>query len=131
MLSKAGYATLIPVKNMTRAINFYTEKLGAKLTYRGEGEMKNFWASLKLGKEDFWLVNPDEKEKRALAYSVFLVKNIKSQVKELEGKGVKFEPGEAMGEKSKVSGPIVTDPNGASAFFKDSEGNLLMIFQGM
>lgn len=129
MLSKAGYATLLPVKNMSRAIRFYTEKLGATLTYRGEGDMKDFWASVKLGKEDFWLVSPDEQEKRELAYSVFYVKNIKREVKELEGKGVKFRPGEKMGPGSKVEGPIAYDPSGASAFFKDSEGNLLMLWQ--
>ncbi|MDA4128227.1 MAG: VOC family protein [Thaumarchaeota archaeon] len=129
MLSKAGYATLIPVKKMSRAIKFYTDMLGGKLVYRGEGEMKDFWASVKLGKEDFWLVTPQKWEKRELSYSAFLVKNIKRTVKELQGKGVKFEPGEKMGKESKVVGPITYVPSGASAFFKDSEGNLLMVWQ--
>jgi catechol 2,3-dioxygenase-like lactoylglutathione lyase family enzyme len=60
MFSKAGYATLLPVKDMDRAIRFYTEALGGKLTYRGEGEMKDFWASVKLGKEAFWLIAPEK-----------------------------------------------------------------------
>jgi catechol 2,3-dioxygenase-like lactoylglutathione lyase family enzyme len=129
MFSKAGYATLVPIKDMDRALRFYTEKLGAKLTYRGEGDMKDYWASVKLGKEDFWLITPEKREKRELAYSAFLVKDIKGAVKELKGKGVKFLPGEKMGEESKVEGPITFEPSGASAFFKDSEGNLLMVWQ--
>jgi catechol 2,3-dioxygenase-like lactoylglutathione lyase family enzyme len=129
MFSKSGYATLIPVKKMDRAIKFYTESLGAKLTYRAEGDMKDFWASIKFGREDFWLVAPETQEKRDLAYSVFLVKNIKAAVKELQKKGVKFEPGEKMGKESRVEGPITFEASGASAFFKDSEGNLLMVWQ--
>ena len=49
MFSRAEFATLIPVKNMSRAVGFYTKKLGGTLTYRGEGDMKDYWASLKIG----------------------------------------------------------------------------------
>jgi predicted enzyme related to lactoylglutathione lyase len=131
-LSQVGkHATLVPVKNMDRALKFYTETIGGKVTYRMEGEMKDFWASAKIGGADFWFVSPEEKEKRALAYSVFVVDDIKAVVSDLKGKGVKFNRGEKMGADSKVDGPITTSPAGASAFFKDTEGNLLMLWQGM
>jgi predicted enzyme related to lactoylglutathione lyase len=129
MLSSTGYATIIPIKKMSRAIRFYTESLGGKLLYRGEEEMKDFWAAVKVGKADFWLVAPEKREKRELSYSVFFVKNIKKAVKDLQKSGVKFEPGEKMGEGSRVEGPIVYDSYAASAFFKDTEGNLLMVWQ--
>jgi len=129
MAFKADYATLIPVKNMTRAIRFYTQKLGGRLLYRGEGDMKDFWASMKVGKEEFWLVSPEQQEKRELAYSVFVVKDIRKAVTELQGKGVRFLPGEKMGKESRVEGPMTFERSGASAFFKDSEGNLLMVWQ--
>jgi catechol 2,3-dioxygenase-like lactoylglutathione lyase family enzyme len=129
VFSKSGYATLIPVKNMRRAVKFYTDALGGKVLYRGEGEMKDSWASVKVGKESFWLVAPEKVEKRELAYSVFLVKDIKGAVEELEGRGVRFQPGEKMGKDSRVEGPITHEGSGASAFFKDSEGNLLMLWQ--
>jgi predicted enzyme related to lactoylglutathione lyase len=131
MFSEAGYATLITVKDMDRAIKFYTKSLGGKLTYRGEGQMKDFWASVKLGREEFWLITPQKQEKRTLAYSTFLVKDIKAVVKELREKGVKFTRAEKMSKETKVQGPIAWDPFGASAFFKDSEGNLLMIWQNI
>jgi predicted enzyme related to lactoylglutathione lyase len=129
MFSSAGYATLIPVRNMSRAVKFYTDTLGGKLTFRGEGDMKESWASVKLGKEDFWLTKPENWEKRTLSYSVFLVKNIKGVVNELQGKGVKFQKAEKMSKETKVEGPIAYESFGASAFFKDSEGNLLMVWQ--
>jgi len=133
MLDKASFATLVVVKNMDRAVNFYTKKLGGKLQMRAEGEMKNMWASIKVGKEDFWMIRPPgpAPKKLDLAYSTFIVKDIKKEVADLRKKGIRFQKGEKMGEDSKVDGPIVTDPFGATAFFNDSEGNLLMLWQGV
>ena len=123
----SGHATLIPVKDMDRAVKFYKTCLGAKVVYR----MKDFWASIKLSGCDFWLVAPGKWEKRELAYSVFMVEDIKAAVSDLKEKGVKFNKGEKMGDGSKVEGPITYSKEGNTAFFKDSEGNLLMLFQGM
>ena len=131
MLSKVSkHATLIPVRNMDRAVKFYTSTLGGKLLHRMEGEMKDFWASVKVSGSEFWLVSPEEREKRELAYSVFMVDDIKGAVGELKEKGVKFNRGEKSDKDSRVEGPITYDSAGAAAFFKDSEGNLLMLFQG-
>jgi catechol 2,3-dioxygenase-like lactoylglutathione lyase family enzyme len=129
-LSQAGkHATLIPVRNMDRAVKFYTETLGGKLLLRMEGEMKDFWASLQVSGCEFWLVSPEEKEKRELAYDVFMVEDIKAAVSQLKGKGVRFNRGEKTTKDSRVEGPITYDSVGAMAFFKDSEGNLLMLYQ--
>jgi len=116
---------------MDRAVKFYTEKLGGKLLHRMEGDMKDFWASVAVSGSEFWLVSPEEQEKRELAYSVFMVDDIKSVVGLLKEKGVKFNRGEKTGKDSRVEGPITHDSTGSTAFFKDSEGNLLMLFQGM
>jgi catechol 2,3-dioxygenase-like lactoylglutathione lyase family enzyme len=116
---------------MDRAVKFYTSTLGGKLLHRMEGEMKDFWASVKVSGSEFWLVSPEEREKRELAYSAFMVDDMKGVVAELKKKGVKFNRGEKTGKESRVEGPITYDSTGASAFFKDSEGNLLMLFQGM
>ena len=129
--SDSRFATLIPVRSMGRAIKFYTQALGGKLMYRGEGKMRDYWASVRLGREEFWLITPQTREKRSLAYSTFLVKDIRAVVKELKKKGVKFQPAEKMSKESKLEGPISRESFGASAFFKDSEGNLLMIWQNI
>jgi catechol 2,3-dioxygenase-like lactoylglutathione lyase family enzyme len=128
-LSDARLATLVTIKDMDRAIKFYTKTLGGKLLHRGEGEMKDWWASVKVGRNEFWLVAPDTKEKRTLAYSTFVVKDIRSVVDDLKARGVKFSRAERTSKETKIEGPIASDSFGAEAFFKDSEGNLLMVWQ--
>ncbi len=131
MLSDTStHATLVSVRNMDRAVKFYTETLGGKLLFRGEGKMKDFWASVKVSKSEFWLVSPSEREKRTLAYSVFAVKDIKAAVADLRSRRVRFQRAEKSETTTKVEGPIAYDMGGAAAFFKDSEGNLLMLWQG-
>jgi catechol 2,3-dioxygenase-like lactoylglutathione lyase family enzyme len=129
MAAKATAMTLLVVKKMDRAIDFYTKKLGAKLVMRGTGEMEEGWAEVSLAGATFWLVAPDTMEKRTLAYQGLVVPNIKRTVTDLQKKGVKFDKAEAMGPDSKVDGPISSGPFGTSAFFKDTEGNLWMLFQ--
>jgi catechol 2,3-dioxygenase-like lactoylglutathione lyase family enzyme len=129
MVSSTRLTTLMPIKDMSRAIKFYTKCLGAKVQYRGEGEMKDFFASLKLGNDEVWLIIPSKREKRTLAYTTFVVKNIKVFVNGLKRKGVKFQRAERISPDTKVEGPIAYESFGASAFFKDSEGNVLMVWQ--
>ena len=129
MLSKADFASLVPVKNMDRALRFYTKTLGGRLNIRAQGEMRNSWASVNVGKTEFWLVRPEKHEKRDLAYSAFVVKDIRRTVDGLKKKAVKFLPAQRMGADSKVDGPISYSPYGAGAILKDSEGNLLMLWE--
>jgi len=129
MPKSAEFVTLIPIRNMSRAIRFYTKQLGGKVTMRGTGEMRNAWASLKVAGHHVWLVSPDKREKRNLAYMTLIVKNAKGYVKSLQRAGVKFQRAESMGPGSKVEGPLVVAPYGISAFFKDPEGNLWMVWQ--
>ncbi len=116
---------------MERAIRFYTKTLGGKLEARADGEMKDMWASVKIGQEDFWLVKPPGRQakKPDLAFSTFIVKDIKSEVEELKKRGARFQRAEKMAGTTRVEGPIAYDEIGATAFFNDSEGNLLMLFQ--
>jgi predicted enzyme related to lactoylglutathione lyase len=131
MLAKAGFATLVVIRDMERAIKFYTNTLGGKLQMRADGEMKDAWASVKIGREEFWLIRPPGRppKKQDLTYSTFIVKNIKAYVKGLEKRGVKFQRAEKMDSSTKIEGPIAYDEFGATAFFNDSEGNLLMLWQ--
>ncbi len=120
---------MVPIRNMDRALKFYTKTLGGSVNMRARGEMKNSWASVSLGRTEFWLVRPEKHEKRDLAYSAFVVKDIKKTVGGLKKKRVKFLPAERMGADSKIDGPILYSPYGAGATLKDSEGNLLMLWQ--
>jgi predicted enzyme related to lactoylglutathione lyase len=130
-LSKAGFATLVPIRNMNRAVRFYTSTLGGKLNMRAEGEMKDLWASIRIGKEDFWLVNPQEPRPKMpdLAFFTFVVKDMEATVASLRKKGVKFQRAEKGEGVTRVKGPIAYSEFGNSAFFNDTEGNLVMLWQ--
>jgi len=67
----------MPVRNMDRAIRFYTKILGGSVNMRAVGDRRNYFASVSLGKDQFWLVKPEKREKRDLAYMTFIVKDIK------------------------------------------------------
>ena len=129
MLSKSSLVTLVPIKNMDRALKFYTKTLGGSVNMRAPGEMKNYWASIRIGKAEFWLIRPEKREKRSLAYSAFVVKDIARTVKGLKKKGVKFLPAEKMDPDSKIDGPISYSQYEAGAFLKDPEDNLLMLWE--
>lgn len=121
--------TLVPIRNMKRALSFYTKVLGAKVGMRAPGDMKDHWASIRLGGSELWLITPAKWEKRTVAYSTFVVKDIRKVVKGLLKAKVKFDPAEDLGEEATTEGPIAFAPWGASAFFRDSEGNYLMLWQ--
>jgi predicted enzyme related to lactoylglutathione lyase len=132
MLSKAEFATITPVKNMDRAIKFYTKTLGGKLEMRAPGDMKDMWASIRIGKQAFWLGPRDPKLKKLdFAFSTFVVKDIKAEVSDLRKRGAKFQRAEKNSTITKIDGPISYSEFGAGAFFNDSEGNLLMLWQNM
>jgi catechol 2,3-dioxygenase-like lactoylglutathione lyase family enzyme len=130
LLDKADFAAFVLIKNMDRAINFYTKTLGGTLKDRATGDMKDGWAWVKIGRENFWLISPPKRQKiPELAFYTFIVDDIKESVSALRKKGVRFQKAEREEWTTKIDGPIATDPFGSTAFFKDSEGNLLMVYQ--
>jgi len=131
MAIQSRLVTLMPIRKMDRAIKFYTRSLDAKMGDRARGAMRNMWASVRLGGCDIWLIAPEKFERRSLAYTTLLVKNIRSSVRALAKKGVRFEKATRMGPQTRVEGPIAFESWGAGAFFKDSEGNLLMLWQNI
>lgn len=131
MPTKERLVTLIPIRKMDRAIEFYTKALGAKFLYRGEGEMADGWAGLELLGHDLWLVAPEKREKRELAYTTILVRNIRKTVARMQKAGVKFQKAERNSKDDKIEGPILFAPFGGMATFKDSEGNLLMVWENI
>jgi len=131
MAIKPSVVTLMPIKNMNRALRFYRGALGASMGERATGSMRDMWASVKLGGTDIWLITPAKRERRTLAYTVLLVKNIRAATKALLKKRVRFERAVRMSPESKIEGPIAWESFGAGAYFKDSEGNLLMLWQNI
>jgi catechol 2,3-dioxygenase-like lactoylglutathione lyase family enzyme len=111
---RSGNVTL-PVRDMDRAIHFYTEVLGLKLAYR----YGNHWASIELGKGLTIGLHPAHQTAPAAAggpsIGLELSGPIEDAMRTLEGRGVSFQGAPDVGK----SGKFVR--------FHDPDGNLLYL----
>lgn len=109
----------IQVKNLKRAIEFYTKKLG--LVCRRE---EKDWAAILIGDAEIHLYL----QGGITAGLEFYVGDLDSEVNKLKEKGVTFFSGKDMPNFISVDENMITTfPWGRTAFFKDSEGNDLAI----
>jgi predicted enzyme related to lactoylglutathione lyase len=122
MLRNASIRAYIPASNIIRARKFYEEIVGlqAKEEYAGGvvyecgGAGVFMYPTLNAGtskaSQAFWQVN-----------------DVEAEVAELKARGVKFEEYDMPGVTMKNS--IMTGGGAKTAWFKDSEGNILAISQ--
>ena len=124
MLTKAPVTTMLPVKDLNRAREFYEKKLGLKpLGARQDGKF------LFAGGDGGTLAlfpKPEGTKAEHTAVS-FLVKDIAREIKELAARGVVFEDYDFPGLKT-VNHVCVLGAEKA-AWFKDTEGNYLCIHE--
>lgn len=122
MLSSLEIHLTIPVQDLNRARKFYAEKLGlhpqsetpAGLVY----QCKNSW---------FLLFPSSGTSSGTFTQGGWATDNIESEVAELKARGLEFV--EYNLPNFKTVNSIVTMGANRSAWFKDSEGNLLGIVQ--
>lgn len=124
MLRAARATATIPVDDPPRAKAFYERTLGLEAVFEGEG-----FVLLAAGEETLVILYqpvPDSGSDRTLATFTLNDSDLASVVSELDARGVRFEDYDLPGFKTK--GHIVEDPSGMrSAFFRDSEDNILAI----
>jgi catechol 2,3-dioxygenase-like lactoylglutathione lyase family enzyme len=118
---KAAHTTL-PVTDVDRAEAWYREKLGL----RGERSPGGIMCSAGAGTR-FLLFQSQGSASGTHTQMGFTVDDIRASVDELRGRGVAFE--EYDMPNFRTEGGVVQTPAGYSAWFKDSEGNLLGLFQ--
>jgi catechol 2,3-dioxygenase-like lactoylglutathione lyase family enzyme len=111
-----GGVVTIYVSDMDRAVRFYSETLGLKLTERHG----NHWASLDGGPGLTIGLHPATPEVPArrqgsIALGLYLEQPIGSAVRDLAARGVAF------------AGPVVEDKALSLAFFADPDGNPLYL----
>lgn len=121
-LSNSKISPALPASDIDRAKKFYEEKLGLKklsdnpsgvLYECGGGTSLLLFSSPKAGS------NPN-------TYAGWAVDDIEAEIKGLKAKGVVFEEYDTPEYKT-VDG-VATFPDGTkSAWFKDSEGNILAV----
>jgi len=111
----------IPAKDLARARAFYEGKLGFVAKRETEGGVV-----YECGKGTACFLYPTPHAGTNAASQAFWeVEDIEREVAELKAKGVAFEAYDYPGAK----GGIVTAGGARSAWFKDTEGNVLAIIQ--
>lgn len=125
MLSKAMVAPTLPAVDIKRARKFYEEKLGLKVVI----EDPSPGIMLQCGQGTMMYVYQRASTKADHTVASFKVDNIETEVKELKAKGLKFEEYDMPKMGIKTVNGIATMGNMKSAWFKDSEGNILSLTQ--
>jgi catechol 2,3-dioxygenase-like lactoylglutathione lyase family enzyme len=123
MLKHAAIVPYIPVADVARARKFYEERIGLKPKEEYAGGViyecgKGSWV--------FMYRSPGAGTSKA-STAFWAVEDVAAEVAELKAKGVTFEEYDMPGLKTVDS--IATGGGAKTAWFKDSEGNILAISQ--
>lgn len=124
MLTQAAVTTILPVKEMSRAREFYEKRLG--LTPKGFAADGNFLFACGGNAMIALIPKPQGTRAEHTALS-FEVDDVGAEVKQLEKRGVVFEDYDLPGLKT-VDHVCVVGSDKA-AWFKDTEGNILCVHQ--
>ncbi|HEY7657057.1 MAG TPA: VOC family protein [Burkholderiales bacterium] len=124
MLTQAPVTTMLPVKDLNRAREFYEKKLGLKpLGAKQDGK---FLFAGGDGGTIALFPKPEGTKAEHTAVS-FLVKNIAREIQELKAKGVVFEDYDFPGLKTENHVCVLGSEK--AAWFKDTEGNYLCLHE--
>jgi predicted enzyme related to lactoylglutathione lyase len=123
MLQKSPLYAYIPAKDIARAREFYEKTLGfkAKEEYAG-GVIYEFGA----GTACFLYPTPNAGTSQA-SQAFWQVDDVEREVAELKARGVVFEEYDMPGVKMQNS--VAAGGGAKTAWFKDSEGNILAVSQ--
>jgi predicted enzyme related to lactoylglutathione lyase len=125
MLTNSKVTANIPASDLTRARDFYADKMGLTPKEELPGDVLVYRTA---GGTDFQLYRTDYAGQAGHTIAQWHVTDIESEVNDLKGKGVTFEtydlPGVTWdGEIASLEGM------GRAAWFKDSEGNIMCLDQ--
>jgi len=123
MLSNAMIAPTLPAVDLKRARRFYEAVLGLKVVM----EDPSPGIMIQCGKGTMLYVYERAATKADHTVASFAVDNIDAEVQELRKKGIKFEEYNMPGLKTEHG--IATVGGMKSAWFKDTEGNILSVAQ--
>lgn len=122
MLAHATAMTTLPAHNLQRAVAFYQDKLGLVPQYQMQAGV-----IFQCGGSSFFLYETSSAGTARNTAMSFVVSNIDAEVAALRQRGIVFEEYDFPGLKT-VNG--IADLGGErSAWFKDSEGNILAVSQ--
>jgi predicted enzyme related to lactoylglutathione lyase len=125
MLQKSPIYAYIPVTDVTRARSFYEQKLGFEAT-------EELWGGVfyEFGERTACFLYPSPHAGTSKASQAFWqVDDVEREVAELKARGVKFEEYDMPGMKTE--GGITAAGGAKTAWFKDTEGNILAVVQSI
>lgn len=125
MLAGTPLTTILPVVDVARARRFYEEKLGlGPGMARDSGEVIYVSGGARIALSP--RSEPTTAKHTALSFEV---DDVAREVKDLEGRGVKFEDYDLPGLKT--DGHICVLGSERAAWFKDPEGNILCVHESL
>jgi catechol 2,3-dioxygenase-like lactoylglutathione lyase family enzyme len=122
MLSTAPLRAYIPVSNLQRARKFYEETLGLK-----PGEQYGGGVIYRCGETEAFLYQTPNAGTSKASQAFWQVADVEAEVTELKARGVVFEEYDMPGIKMQNS--IATGSGAKTAWFKDTEGNIMAVSQ--
>lgn len=124
MLSDRRSAAMIPASDIERAKKWYADTLG--LTPKSEDPSG---VQYKVGDgTEFWIYPSQFAGTNKATAMGFLAKDLSAEMEELKSRGVTFEEYDIPGVKT-VEGIAEFSPGERGAWLKDSEGNILALFE--
>jgi predicted enzyme related to lactoylglutathione lyase len=125
MLQKSPMYAYIPATDVARARQFYEQKLGFKPKEEVAGGVVYEFAD---HTACFLYPTPNAGTSKA-SQAFWQVDDVEREVAELKARGVTFEDYDMPGEKNENG--IITAGGARAAWFKDSEGNIMAVVQGI
>jgi predicted enzyme related to lactoylglutathione lyase len=126
MLNDSKVTANIPAGDITRARDFYADKLGLTPATELPGEVLIYRTA---GGTEFQVYRTEYAGQAGHTIAQWHVADIESEVRDLKAKGVSFEVYDMPGVR--LDGEIASmEGMGRAAWFKDSEGNILCIDEG-
>jgi len=122
MLKDAPIRAYIPALDLARARKFYEGPVGLKPKQEYAGGVIYECG----GAEVFLYPTPNAGTSRA-SQAFWQVRDLEAEIKELKARGVKFEEYDFPGLKTVDS--IATGGGAKTAWFKDTEGNIMAVSQ--
>jgi predicted enzyme related to lactoylglutathione lyase len=122
MLTNAPIRAYLPASNLPRARKFYEEIVGLRPKEEYAGGVIYECG----GAEAFLYPTPNAGTSKA-SQAYWSVTDVKAEVADLKSRGVKFEDYNMPGIK--MTNSIATGGGAKTAWFKDTEGNILAISQ--
>ena len=123
MLKDTAVAAVLPAKDVGRAKEFYRDKLGIEPL---EDADDNLMYECGNGTR-FLLYQTDNAGTAKNTQMGWVTNDVERDVQELKGRGVVFEEYDFPGLKTENG--IATSDAGKAAWFLDSEGNILSLFE--